>query len=116
MASSNEMAKHSDETPSCEPLINSVKLKLPTKPTVAARLYFDYRWEELKALGKSGEEIYKICHSEYQMMADEHKLKWIRLAVEKTPSHLVLFSALYCVFPIFLMILLIVTIFSSANL
>ena len=62
--------------------------KLPTKLT-ALKLYSDSRMEVLIALGKSDEEINKMCMSEYKMMPDEQKLMWIRLAVEKSPVYLV---------------------------
>ena len=83
------MAENDDVTSSSCGQPNS-SAKLPTKLT-ALKLYSDSRMEVLISLGKSDEEINKMCMSEYKMMPDEQKLKWIRLAVEKSPVYLVYF-------------------------
>ena len=67
---------------------------VPTKLS-PFRLYFNSRLEELLGLGKSEKVIFNMTHDledEYQMMPDQEKLKWIQLALEKTPAYMV-----YCV-------------------
>ena len=80
-----------------KPVYKQVKVapKKPIKPS-PSRHYFDSRLEELRAHGKSKKGIYMMSHDindEYQMMPDEHKLKWILMALEKTPAYLVLYNS-----------------------
>ena len=63
----------------------------PIRPS-PSRLYFNSKLKELLAQGKSEEEIFSLTYDiddEYQMLPDEQKLKWILLALKKSPAYMV---------------------------
>ena len=43
--------------------------------------------DELLAVGKTKDEVFKICCAEYREMPEEQKVLWIMQALEKEPAY-----------------------------
>ena len=61
-------------------------MKKPKKPT-PLNLYFAWRMDELLAVGKTKDEVFKTCCADYRDMPEEQKVLWIMQALEKEPAY-----------------------------
>jgi hypothetical protein len=67
----------------------SGQMTKPKKPT-PLNLYLESRMEELTALGKTKDEIFKICCAVYNKeMPEKEKILWILQTLKKEPEYTV---------------------------